>query len=36
MQRLSNKFWTVSFYSLNWLKNKAFALKFSLKAFVMS
>ena len=32
---LSNKFWAVSFYSLNRLKNKAFALKLSMKAFVM-
>lgn len=39
-QRLSNKFWAVSFYSFNRLKNKlknkAFMLKFSVKAFVMS
>ena len=38
--RLSNKFWAVSFYSFNRLKNKlknkAFMLKFSVKAFVMS
>ncbi|MDD6140824.1 MAG: hypothetical protein PUB61_05455, partial [Bacteroidales bacterium] len=39
-RRLSNKFWAVSFYSFNRLKNKlknkAFMLKFSVKAFVMS
>lgn len=39
-KRLSNKFWAVSFYSFNRqknkLKNKAFMLKFSVKAFVMS
>ena len=39
-ERLSNKFWAVSFYSFNRLKNKlknkAFMLKFSVKAFVMS
>lgn len=38
--RLSNKFWAVSFYSFNSQKNKqknkAFMLKFSVKAFVMS
>ena len=39
-KRLSNKFWAVSFYKFqqakNKLKNKAFMLKFIVKAFVVS